>query len=53
MVETSIKTIRLSKENHEGILKIQGELQAESGKYTSMDFTIKKIVDKYNKVKKK
>ena len=53
MVETSVKTIRLSKENHEGILKIQGEIQAKSGKYTSMDTTIEKIVDAYNKGKKK
>ncbi len=53
MVKTSVKTIRLSEENHRRILKIQGELQAESGDYTSMDTTIETIVKEYNKVKKK
>lgn len=47
-----VKTIRISDENHKELLKIQGELQAESGEFTSMDDTIQKIVDLYKKKKK-
>lgn len=44
-----VKTIRISDENHKELLKIQGELQAESGEFTSMDDAIAKMVDAYKK----
>jgi len=47
-----VKTIRISDENHKELLKIQGEIQAESGEFTSMDDTIQKIVDSYKKKRK-
>ena len=47
-----VKTIRISDTNHKELLKIQGELQAESGEFTSMDDTIAKIVDSYRKRRK-
>jgi hypothetical protein len=40
-----IKTIRLSDKTHKRLLKIQGEIQAESGEFTNMDMTIEKIID--------
>lgn len=47
-----VKTVRISDENHKELLKIQGEIQAESGEFTSMDDTIQKIVDAYKKKRK-
>ena len=44
-----VKTIRISDENHKELLKIQGELQAESGEFTSMDDAIAKMVEAYKK----
>lgn len=44
-----VKTIAISGENHKELLKIQGEIQAQTGEYTSMDDTIAKIIDAYKK----
>ncbi len=44
-----IKTIAISEENHKELLKIQGELQAQTGEYTSMDDAIKAMVEAYRK----
>jgi hypothetical protein len=45
-----IKTIRLSNDNlHKELLKIQGEIQAKSGEFTSMDMVIEKLIDSYKK----
>ncbi len=44
-----VKTIRLTDEVHKELLKIQGELQAQTGEFTSMDDTIKAMVDAYKK----
>ena len=39
-----VKTLRISEENHRNVLKIQGEIQAKSGEYTSMDDVIEELV---------
>jgi predicted transcriptional regulator len=44
-----VKTIRISDEVHKELMKIQGELQAESGEFTSMDNALAKIIDIYRK----
>ena len=44
-----VKTIRISDENHKELLKIQGELQAQTGEFTSMDDAIKTMVEAYRK----
>lgn len=40
-----VKTLRISDENHKEMLKIQGEIQAKSGEFTSMDDVIAKLVE--------
>jgi hypothetical protein len=45
-----VKTIRIIRDElHKELLKIQGEIQAESGEFTSMDDTITKLVETYRK----
>ena len=44
-----VKTLRISDENHKEMLKIQGEIQAKSGEFTSMDDVIAKLVKYYKK----
>ena len=44
-----VKTLRISDESHRDMLKIQGELQAKSGEFTSMDDVIAKLVNDYKK----
>ena len=45
-----VKTLRLSNDNlHKELLKIQGEIQAKSGEFTSMDDVIAKLVNDYRK----
>ncbi len=39
-----VKTLRISDENHREMLKIQGEIQAKSGEFTSMDDVIANLV---------
>jgi len=46
-----VKTLRISDENHTEMLKIQGEIQAKSGKFTSMDDVIDYLVKSYRKRK--
>lgn len=44
-----VKTLRISDENHKEMLKIQGEIQAKSGEFTSMDDVIQELVRMYRK----
>lgn len=44
-----VKTLRISDENHKDVLKIQGEIQAKSGEYTSMDDVIAELVKSFKK----
>ena len=39
-----VKTIRLSDQNHKDLLKIQGQIQAQSGEFTSMDDVMAELV---------
>lgn len=39
-----VKTLRISDENHKEVLKIQGQIQAQSGEFTSMDDVIEELV---------
>ena len=49
-----VKTIRLSNDKlHKELLKIQGEIQAKSGEFTSMDAVIQILIDRYKKRSKK
>jgi predicted CopG family antitoxin len=47
-----VKTIRISDENHKELLKIQGEIQSETGEFTSMDDAIAEMVEAYKKKRK-
>ena len=44
-----VKTLRISDENHKEVLKIQGEIQAKSGEFTTMDDVISELVKTYRK----
>ena len=44
-----VKTLRISEENHREMLKIQGQIQAKSGEFTSMDDVIAELVKLYRK----
>ena len=44
-----VKTLRISDENHRDMMKIQGQIQAKSGEFTSMDDVIAKLVSEYRK----
>ncbi|MCV0372739.1 MAG: hypothetical protein K5793_04205 [Nitrosarchaeum sp.] len=44
-----VKTLRISDENHIEMLKIQGQIQAKSGEFTSMDDVIAELVKNYKK----
>ena len=45
-----VKTIRLSNDKlHKELLKIQGEIQAKTGEFTSMDAVIEKLIDNFKK----
>jgi hypothetical protein len=46
-----VKTLRISDESHKEMLKIQGEIQAKSGEFTSMDDVIDYLVKAYKKRK--
>jgi len=47
-----VKTLRLSNDNlHKELLKIQGQLQAKTGEFTSMDDVIAELVKTYRKRK--
>ena len=47
-----VKTLRISDKSHKEMLKIQGEIQAKSGEFTSMDDVISKMVESYKKKRK-
>ena len=45
-----VKTLRLSNDDlHKELLKIQGQIQAKTGKFTSMDDVIEELVKIYKK----
>lgn len=45
-----VKTIRLSNDDlHKELLRIQGEIQAHTGEFTSMDTVIEELVKTYRK----
>ena len=46
-----IKTLRISDENHKEMLKIQGQIQAQTGEFTSMDDVIAELTKIYRKRK--
>ena len=46
-----VKTLRISDENHKEMLKVQGQIQAKSGEFTSMDDVIAKLIKKYHSKK--
>jgi len=47
-----VKTLRIDNENiHKELLKIQGQIQAKSGKYISMEKVIEELVKAYRKRK--
>jgi len=48
-----VKTLRISDEIHKDVLKIQGEIQAKTGEFTSMDETIAILVVTYKKNRRK
>jgi len=48
-----VKTLRISDDNlHKELLKIQGQIQAKSGEFTSMDDVIADLVKEYRKRRK-
>ena len=47
-----VKTIRISNDDlHRELLKIQGKIQAQSGKFTSMDDVIAELIKNYRRRK--
>ena len=46
-----VKTLRISDENHKDMLKIQGQIQAKSGEFTSMDDVIAELVKTFKRKK--
>ena len=44
-----VKTLRISDENHKEVLKIQGQIQARTGEFTSMDDVIEELVNSFRK----
>ena len=49
-----VKTLRISDDSlHKELLKIQGEIQAKSGEFTSMDNVIDELVRVYRKYRPK
>ena len=44
-----VKTLRISDSNHHDMMKIQGQIQAKSGEFTSMDDVIAELVRVYKK----
>ena len=46
-----VKTLRISDENHKEMLKIQGQIQAKIGEFTSMDDVIANLVNNFKKRK--
>ena len=48
-----VKTLRIDNDAlHKELLKIQGQIQAQTGEFTSMDDVIAELVKSYRKKKK-
>ena len=48
-----VKTLRISDDSlHKELLKIQGEIRAKSGEFTTMDDVIDELVKEYRKKRK-
>ncbi len=48
-VYNMVKTLRISDESHKEMLKIQGQIQAKTGEFTSMDDVIAELVKSFKK----
>ena len=46
-----VKTLRISDEIHREVLKIQGQIQAQTGEFTSMDDVIEELVKAFRRRK--
>ena len=47
-----VKTLRISDDNiHRELLKIQGQIQAKSGEFTSMEDVLSELIKTYKKRK--
>ena len=46
-----VKTLCISDENHKEMLKIQGQIQAKSGEFTSMDDVMSESAKSFRKKK--
>jgi len=44
-----VKTLRISDSNHKEMLKIQGQIQARTGEFTSMDDVIAELAKSFRK----
>ncbi len=45
-----VKTLRISDDNlHKELLKIQGQIQANTGEFTSMEDTLAELIKTYRK----
>jgi len=44
-----VKTLRISDSNHRDMMKIQGQIQAKSGEFTSMDDVIAELIRNFRK----
>lgn len=45
-----VKTLRISDDNiHRELLKIQGQIQAKTGEFTSMEDTLAELIKTYRK----
>ena len=42
-----VKTLRISDSNHKEMLKVQGQIQAKTGEFTSMDDVVAELVKTY------
>ncbi len=44
-----VKTLRISDEMHKEVLKIQGQIQAQTGEFTAMDDVIEELVKSFRR----
>ena len=49
---TDITSIRVTKDTHSELLKIIGQIQAKTGKPTTVDDALKELLDNYKKKSK-
>lgn len=50
-IQIMVKTLRISDEIHKEVLKIQGQIQARTGEFTSMDDVIEELVKAFRRRK--